>query len=106
MRVFVLAVVLLIAFAASASAQQQPQNTDTSMAASASVFSKSSIDRAVAAATATAPKPFAAAKPPAAPRRGKNFFKTPWPYIIIAGVTAGVLIAVYSGDSSSTGGPY
>jgi hypothetical protein len=101
MRVVVLAVVLVIAFAATASAQQ-PQDTNTP-AAAAHVFSKSSIERAVASAINTAPKTFAAAKPAAVPRRHKNFFKTPWPYIIAAGVTAGILIAVNSGDGMSGG---
>ena len=105
MRVCVPAVVLLIAFAAPASAQQ-PQATHTSVAPSTNVFSKAAIDHAVAGAISTAPKSVATVKTPV-PRSGKNFFKTPWPYIIAAGVTTGVLIAVYSGNNNGTNmGPY
>ena len=105
MRVFVLSV-LIVSVAAGNAAAQQPLRS-TPVAPSTAVFSKTSIDRAVANVIKETPKTAAAAKTAPAPRRAnKNFFKTPWPYIIAAGVAAGVLIAVYSGDDNGMGGPY
>ncbi len=50
------------------------------------------MDRAVASIPTPAPR---------VPRSSKNFFKTPWPYLIAGGVIAGVVIALNSGSSST-----
>jgi hypothetical protein len=105
MKVLVLSVVIFGAAAGTAAAQQPPHTTP--VAPATSVFSKTSIERAVAGAITTTPDRRAAPTAAPAPRKtSKNFLKTPWPYIIAAGVTAGVLIAVYSGGNGSGTGPY
>jgi len=88
------AVVFFVVAAAGVQAQQpQPR-----------VFSKASIQKAIVikpetkTASAKAPAPV-----PPAPRSMKSFFKTPWPYLIIGGVAAGVIIAVNSGNNNGTG---
>ena len=89
---------------------QAPSNSGVPATAQFShVFDKASIEKAVAANKAMSPlKTIAAARTPAplAPRAGKNFFKTPWPYIIGGAIAAGIIIAVNSGSSSSTGNGY
>jgi hypothetical protein len=66
-----------------------------------SIFSKASIEKAVAKSIAKTSPAFAPA-----PQAKKSFWKTPWPYVIIAGVAAVVLIkgiGVGGGASSNDG---
>lgn len=106
MRVFVLAVVFLIAVAATASAQQ-PQPTNTSVTPSTNVFSKTAIDRVVARTiSATPTTAVAPAKAAPVPRMSKSFWKTPWPYIIGGAAAAILIIALNSGNNGSGTTPY
>jgi hypothetical protein len=100
-RVIAAAVAFMLATAVGVGAQE-PR-------ASSNMFGKASIekviapDKTMAAGTAIAGVGTPA---PKVPRSGKNFFKTPWPYIIGGAIAAGIIIAVNSGNNSSTGGPY
>jgi hypothetical protein len=73
------------------------------------MFGKASLEKIIAPDNSTAAvRAIAVVRTPApkVPRSGKNFFKTPWPYIIGGAIAAGIIIAVNSGNNSSTGGPY
>lgn len=59
------------------------------------------MNRVIAAANKTMSAVRTAA--PKMPRGGKNFFKTPWPYIIGGAIAAGIIIAVNSGNGTSNG---
>jgi hypothetical protein len=93
-RVIAAAVALMFVTAIGAHAQE-PR-------ASSNIFGKASIEKVI-----TLDKTISAVRTPApkVPRGGKNFFKTPWPYIIGGAIAAGIIIAVNSG-SSSTGNGY
>jgi len=69
--------------------------------ASSNIFGKASIEKAI-----TLDKTISAVRTPApkVPRGGKNFFKTPWPYIIGGAIAAGIIIAVNSGNNGTSSG--
>jgi hypothetical protein len=102
-RVVALAVAVLFGFTVTAHAQERLQPPDTTEAVtavkpvsvSASAFSKASIDKvAVRAARTMVPK---------TPQTKKPFFKTPWPYVIIAAVVVVAAVAVGRGSGDGSG---
>lgn len=101
-RVIAVAVAFLFVLSVAAQAQEAPAPPNAPAPAASPfshVFSKASIEKAVSADKAVASIP---APAPRVPRSGKNFFKTPWPYVIIgAAVAAGVIIAMNSGSNSN-----
>jgi hypothetical protein len=87
-RIVVLAVLFLFAIAGVAHAQDFRVPTKASAPAAAkpmSMFSKASIEKAVTSVAKSAP----------APRMtSRQFWRSPWPYIIAAGIVAVLILAV------------
>lgn len=98
-RIVALAAMFLFAIAVTARAQElkAPVKTSAPAAAkSAGMFGKASIDKAVTGVAKAAP----------APRMpSRKFWRGPWPYIIAAGIVAGLILA-FGGSSPSTPGIY
>ena len=98
-RVVALALTFLFAVAVTAQAQDFKAPVKSSAPAavkSASLFSKTSVDKAVAAVVKATPAP---------PRMTMHkFMRTPWPYVIAAGIVAVLIFSI--GGSPIATGPY
>jgi len=91
----VIAAVVAFMFVTAVSAHAQEPRASSNIFGKASIEKVITLDKTITAVRTPAPK---------VPRAGKNFFKTPWPYIIGGAIAAGIIIAVNSGNNSATGG--
>jgi hypothetical protein len=104
MRAIAAAVAALFLCASPGFAQsvQKERHTTRSVQAARPDFSSSAagIDRMAAAAAPRDTAPTAARRTsPAQSSGGRSFWKTPWPYVIIGGVAAAVIIASAKSDN-------